>query len=1162
MREFSVCHKSLIARCFVTLTMLLGLMGNAMAQTDTKVSINVNDALIRTVLEQLQRESKVHFVYDEENIDRMKRVSLSYNQTPLKVVLDDFCKQTLLRYEVKRNLILILPAKGSAGSGKQQSFYMNGTVTDENGESIIGATIMIGGSSQGTVTDMNGHYSLAVKQGDWITFTYIGMTDKVVKADASKRTVNVRMTTNATALEDVVVTGYQTLSKERATGSYSVISEKSTKGKLDTDVLSRIEGLVAGINKAYSSNNDNKIVIRGITTIQGTQTPLYVVDGMPFEGDIASINPTEVQNITVLKDAAASSIYGARAANGVIVITTKRGKEGKTRISYNGSLKITPKPDLDYLNLMNSSELVDLQIEGFDYYHKEFENLNKRQSVNPVIALLYQRENGDLTDSQLADALSPYRNSNNRKQIEDEFARTGLVHQHNFSISGGAENNRYIATLNYMGNYGNQKFRSNDRIGFSLKDDVDFFKWMSADFGVTGSFARSKGDNGAGNYINLMTSYPSYFMLRDGEGSPLNFMRNKSDYEIARLQSIGLMDETYSPITNRAEENYHRNYNYYRLHAGLKFKIMEGLSVDLRYQTESTYTKERQHYTNLSYTVRNMINEAAQYDIEKEKLTLNVPKGGQLDEKRYENYSYTMRAQINFNRTFGKHAVAAIAGAERRMVRKTGAVNYYMGYDDSSLGVKPINPLVMSPIDGTESISGSFNWVYDEYNELIHEEDRYVSFYGNGSYTFDERYSLTASVRMDQSNLFGTDPKYQYRPLWSVGGGWQIANEAFMKDLTWINRLNLRATFGIAGNVPKNVGPYMNISDEGYNDWVGDFSASISNPPNSQLRWEKTTTTNIGLDFAFLNSRLSGSIDYYYKKTNDLLGNRNADPTLGHSTLMVNYGSMFNKGVEVALQSINMQNKNFVWGTNFMFSYNKNELTNLEGTRESVFNYSAYNVQAVGYPINSLFSYRYAGLDPENGNALVYNSKGEKASNVSSVEEMVYSGTRDPKYTASMKNFFSIYDFDLSFMFVYYGGHVFRDVISGYIGGAPNGNLNRKSLNHWRKKGDENIPGVAPSFNKNINYMVAQAWYSADVHVKRADYIKLRDISLSYNLPKMWLKKFAIESAAITCQISNAWWWAANGDIDPEAYQVTGYGQGSLTLPNPTTYTLGLSLNF
>lgn len=1037
---------------------------------------------------------------------------------------------------------------------------MTGVVTDENGEPVIGATVRIGNTGKGTVTDINGRYSLTVSNGDEVTFTFVGMADQVIKADAAQKEVNVEMKSSSTILDDVVVTGYQTLSKERATGSYSVISEKSTKGKLNTDILSRIEGMVAGINK--TSSNSNAIVIRGITTYMGDTTPLYVVDGMPYEGSISSINPTDVQNITVLKDAAAASIYGARAANGVVVITTKRGQEGNTKVNYNGSVKFSPKPDLGYLDLMSSSELVDMQIEGFDYYHTDYANLNIRQSVNPVINLLYEHEQGELNDSELEKALLPYRTRNNRKQIEDEFARIGIVHQHNLSLSGGTKRNKYMASINYMGNYGHQKYQMNDRIGFTLKDDVQFFNWLSADFGATGSFYRSKGDTGAGSYSGLMSGYPSYYMLRDAEGNALDFQRNKSDYELDRLQSIGLMDERYNPINNRAEENYHNNSNYYRLHAGLNFKIIEGLDLDLKYQTEGSYDKNRTLYTDRSYTVRNMINEAAQYNKETEELTLNVPTGGQLSESRFESYSYTMRAQLNFNRTFGQHAVSALGGAERRLVRRTGSTNYYMGYDDNSLGVKPINPLIMSPIMGTESLNGSFNWVYDQYNNLSHNEDRYVSFYANGSYTFDDRYSLTGSVRIDQSNLFGTDPKYQYRPLWSVGAGWQLTHEEFMKDLTWLNRLNLRVTYGIGGNVPKNAGPYMTVMDYGYNSWVGDFSSYIGNPPNDELRWEKTASTNVGIDFAVLGSRLSGSIDYYYKKTTDLLGTRNADPTLGWATLMQNYGSMTNKGVELSLQSVNIRNKDFTWGSNLMFSYNKNELTNLEGTRESVFYYSAYNVAAVGYPVNSLFSYRYAGLNPENGDVLVYNKAGEKVSKISSIDDMVYSGTRTPKYTASLKNYFSYKDFDLSFMFVYYGGHVMRDVVSDYMGGAPGSNLNRKALNHWRKPGDETIPGVAPSLNKAIYYTDAQAWYSADVHVKKADYIKLRDISLSYNLPKKWLKKYAIESASVTCQISNAWWWAANGDIDPEAYTTAGYGRGSLTLPDPATYTLGLSLNF
>ena len=1150
----------LLKKCMVASVCVFCSLGQLNAQVDKKVTIHANQVMVRTALDQLQNESGVHFVYDEEKVNSEQRITLSFTDSTLEKVLEDICRQTSWRYEVKNNLIIFQPAGKAEDQEKRASFQMSGVVTDEQGESIVGATVLVAGTSRGTITDLHGKYSLKVSPGELVCFTFVGMADRTIKAQAGKTEVNVRMETNATALADVVVTGYQTLSKERATGSYAVISEKNTKGKLETNVLSRIEGMVAGINR--TSNNDKDIVIRGITTYMGETAPLYVVDGMPYEGDLASINPTDVQNITVLKDAAASSIYGARAANGVIVITTKRGQEGKTKVRYDGSVKFTPKPDLGYLNLMNSSELVDLQREGFDFYHTEFANLNKRRSVNPVISLLYQHEQGMMNDTQLEQALQPYRSLDNRKQIEDEFARVGIVHQHNVSVSGGTAANRYMASVNYIQDYSNQKFQGDDRIGFSLKDDVKLYEWLSADLGVTGNFYRSKGDTGADNYTNLVRNYPSYYMLRDGEGNPLNFPTEKSDYELDRLQGIGLMDETYNPIHNRGEESYTRTSNYYRLHAGLKFKIMEGLDLDLRYQTEGTYHKNRTHYTNQSYFVRSMINDAAQYDEATGTLTLNVPKGGQLSETRSEDYSYTMRAQLNFNRTFGKHAVTALGGAERRLIRRTGSTNYYMGYDDSSLGIKPINPLIMAPISGTESLTGSYNWEFGEHNYLAHHEDRYVSFYANASYVYDDRYSLTGSIRIDQSNLFGTDPKYQYRPLWSVGAGWQLANEAFLKDVDWLNRLNLRVTYGVGGNVPKNAGPYMTVMDNGYNSWVGDFGSYIGNPPNDQLRWEKTASTNVGIDFSIFNSRLSGSIDYYDKQTDDLLGQRNADPTLGWGTLLLNYGSMVNRGVEISLQSKNIETKNFSWGTNLMFSYNKNELTNLEGTKESVFNYSAYNVAAVGYPLNSLFSYRYAGLDPETGSVLVYNSEGEKVSNVNSVNDMVYSGTRTPKYTASLKNFFTYRNFDLSFMFVYYGGHVLRDVVPSYMGEAPDRNQDRKSLKHWRKPGDEKIPGMAPSFTRNMPYRQAQAWYSADVHVKKADYIKLRDISLSYTLPKEWLRKYWIESAAVTCQVSNVWWWAANGDIDPEAYAPADYGRGSLTLPNPTTYSLGLSISF
>lgn len=1144
-----------LMRIFLTAFVLLCLHQVSLAQSPSRVSINVQKAPVKMVLELLEKESGLRFTYDDEVTKSPRTVTLSYTQAELNVVLDDFSKQTSFKYEIKRDGVLIFGASGK----RSERFTMSGVVKDDTGETIIGATVAISGTPRGTRTDMDGNYKIEVSSGELVAFSYVGMRGEVIKADAKKKIVNVNLKSNDTLLEEIVVTGYQTLSKERATGAYSVISDKQTKGKLNTDVLSRIEGLVAGINKTNNGGDD--IVIRGITTINGEQKPLYIVDGMPYQGSLSAINPTDIQNITVLKDATASSIYGARAANGVVVITTKRGKEGKLNVNYNMSAKFVPKPDYSYLNLLNSSELVDLEIAGFNFYHPD--KIEQRRTLSPVTALLYKHEAGELSDAQLADALRVYRSTDNRRQIEDEFARTGFVHQHNLSVSGGSKNNRYIASLNYLGDYGNDKFRGKDRIGFNLKNDIDFTKWLSVDLGVSGSFVRDQGDNGVERYSDLILTHPSYYPLRDNEGRPAAIPLEKSRYEIERLMSLGLQDESFVPILNRKEQNYNIAENYLRLHAGMKFKLTEGLNLDLKYQTENIDIKDRQYYSPKSYYAVNMINDAAQYDKDNNRLKLNIPTGGQLRERYSKSFSYTMRAQMNFNRDFDKHTVSMLAGAERRLIRTTGTSNLYVGYDDSSLAIKPVDPAIFRELK-TESLSGAFALKHQDFAQLIHNEDRFVSFYANGSYTYDNRYSVTGSIRIDQSNLFGTDPKLQYRPLWSVGMSWYLGNEAFMKDIDWVNQLNLRLTSGVGGNIPKDVGPFLNVKNQGANVWSQEFSSSIVSPPNAALRWEKTTSNNLGVDFALFNSRLSGSVDLYYKSTTDLLGKKNSDPTLGWQTLTLNYGSMVNKGFELSLQAAWMKRKKFAWDSNLVLSYNNNKLINLSGTKDNVFQYATRNIEAVGYPVNSLFSYRYAGLSDKDGSVLVYNSKGEKVPNVSSISDLVHSGTTDPKVTASLRNSFTMGDFDFSFMFVYYGGHVMRDVVADYLSGAPSTNVNRKVLNMWKKPGDEANSGVTPGFKQNVGINIEQTapWYSADIHVKRADYIKLRDVSLSYNIRKDWLKKMSIESATLTCQISDLWRWAANGDIDPEAYAVGLYGKGTLTLPIPTTYTLGLSLNF
>lgn len=1160
----------MIMKCCIVFIFLFSLNLSAHVYSQQQlVTLDLSDVSVEQFVKAVKEQTTLRFMYNSALVREAGKVSVKVKDVELDDVLKMVLGKVNLEYEFFNNVVLIR-AKGEKNAVKEKRL-IRGTVRDDKGVTLPGVTVLVKGTLTGVATDINGQFELKCDPDSTIVlvFSFVGMKNKEVVMGQQQQEVNVVLEPEAENLDEVIVTGYQKISRERATGSFSVVTTKDYKGKMETDIMSRIEGLVTGL-----VNYNKQVSIRGVSTVYGNRNPLYVVDGVPYEGKIEAINPADVENISVLKDATAASIYGARAANGVIVITTRGGKSGKTRIVYDGSVKFKPLPDLDYLKLMNSSQLVDLQVEGFEYYHTPYENLNKRNSLNEVNELLYMAEQNQISETELQQKLDVYRNTNNKNQIKDAFLRTAITHQHNLSLTGGTEKNNYLVSLNYYGNSPYEKNRSDERIGFTLKENVKFFDWLSADFGVIGSFTKDSGKNGFDNIyesgtrtnteLSLYTGGTSYLMLRNDDGSPRKWRKNKSDYELDRLEGLGLMNERYVPLEELDRKHYKDKSSYYRLQVGFNVKIIEGLTVDLRYQTENTQIKNRQLYDKDSYYVRNMVNDGATVDANTGEVTENIPSGGQLLQLEEDIYSYTMRGQVNFNRIFKeKHGVTVLAGAERRLVRDRKTSVYKMGYDDHSLAYKPINPNEMDPISGTEALYGSYDWVDWDWNTFSHDEDRYVSFYGNASYTYNNRYAINGSIRMDQSNLFGTDPKYQYRPLWSVGASWFMASEEFMQNVKWINRLNLRLTYGINGNVSKEAGPYLTAIDANYNSWTGDFSNKIKSPPNPELRWEKTAVTNIGVDFSVLNSRLNGTIDYYIRKSTDLLAYRDTDVTLGWDNLMVNFGSLNNKGIEVALGSVNISKPDFEWRTNLNFSYNKNKITRMKHSGTTVFSYVQSVVHTKGRPMYSLFSYKYAGLDPENGTPLVYDKDGNKVSNVGSIEELKYSGTTRPPYTASLINRFRYKGWNLSFMFIYNGGHVLRDEISPYLTGSVTGNISKKAMNHWRKPGDENIKGVAPAMNRSASYVLKQVWYALDAHVIKGDYIKLRDVTLSYDLPKEWIQKFSLENVTVNCQVSNLWRWSYNSsNIDPEAYTTTGYGWGARTLPVPTTCTLGVSVTF
>ena len=587
------------------------------------------------------------------------------------------------------------------GQEVSQKRHVSGIIVDEKGETLIGVTVAVKNGKNMCLTDAEGHFNIWLNSNEsTLVISYIGMKTMEVAA-LHDGPLKIVMKVDDNPLNEVIVTGYQTLSRERTTGSFNVVTADKLKDKLQTNIINRLEGMVPGL-----VFQNGEYYLRGMSTLRGGPTrnePLLVVDGLPFEGNISSINPSVVKNITFLKDAAAASIYGARAANGVIVITTIDGKgNGKTSVQYDASIKFTPAPNMSGLHRLNSRELVDLQKDGFKYDPGQYAYLDPRERVNPVLELLYKNRAGMIDNNELEKSLEVYRNLDNRKELEDFYTKTGVRHQHNISILGGNWANRYAVSLNYDGNSYNARYLSSERYGFSLRDNIGFFRWLNADLSVTGSFSRDKGDTGMGQFTDIYHNYPSYTMLRDKDGTPINFPKYKSDYELERLKELGLMDESFNPITNRKEENFITKDQYYKIQLGLNFKIAKGLNFDIRFQTENTVSKTTEFHSAESYYVRNMINDAARYNTMRKTLTLNVPKGSQMGEYRSDMSAYTLRAQLNFSKEFGKNSITAIAGGERRQKKSTGTSVYYMGFDESSLGYKPVNPLTLSSLMRTE----------------------------------------------------------------------------------------------------------------------------------------------------------------------------------------------------------------------------------------------------------------------------------------------------------------------------------------------------------------------------------------------------------------------------------------------------------------------------
>ncbi len=540
-----------------------------------------------------------------------------------------------------------------------------------------------------------------------------------------------------------------------------------------------------------------------------------------------------------------------------------------------------------------------------------------------------------------------------------------------------------------------------------------------------------------------------------------------------------------------------------------------------------------------------------------------IPDGDAVNETRYTSEDWTLRTQISYSKSFGLHRVSALAGNEvRRISYDNNQYATRFGYNSTAGSFSPVN--IKDLASGTynsDMIGGSAGF-YPEYGEYSLRDNRFVSWYFNGSYEFNNRYLVSGSVREDLTNFFGTDPKYRHKPLWSVGGTWKIANEDFF-NAGWVDRLNLRASYGVNGNISLSEGPYLILSAGSFNPTTGGVSNGISSFPNNSLRWEKTRTTNVGVDFDVFGNRLGISLDYYYKKSTDILAADATDPTTGTSRMTRNLGAIDNRGVEISLHGTPVRSSDFSWDIMFNMSFNKNKVVEYNVARNYPTSWAwSQAIHAAGHPMFGLFGYNFAGID-DRGMVTVYGKDGDvKYAQNANVDDIIYLGTAVPTTELSVINALKYRNWDLSFMFIAKLGHKYRkDVFQG-------SNINSRFVaQRWQKPGDENhtIYPALSSWNSDLFYFPY-----CDVNIGNASYAKLRDLTIAYTFDRSLINSIGMSEARIYLQGRNLFRITAKGvDIDPETMEMdysNGVGASSnagfSVLPRSAEYYVGLSFSF
>lgn len=1149
-----------------TVGIVLQVSAASFAQT---VRMTGKQQSLKAIFEQVEQQTGKVTLFSNNELDMNKVVRVETGNFTLENLYSTLLRGTNLTFEITDNYVVIRRAKMiPVNDEKQKSVTVTGKVVDTKKQPIPGVTVQIKGISLGTVTDVDGKYRLTIPNLEEFSllFSFIGMESQEIKY-VGKDTIDVVMKEEAEALDEVVVTGYQTINRHELTSAVDVLKMDDIKVAGVSTVDQMLQGRIPGMIFMQNSGQVGaapKLRIRGNSTMLGSQEPLWVLDGVvlsdPVNVDpsqlndldfvnllgnaISGLNPDDIEEITVLKDASATALYGARAGNGVIVISTKKGKSGPPSVTYSvtGTYTRRPRYTDKAIYLMNSKERIDVSREMIErgIYYSSFDAWTGYE------AIIQDYYNGKIDFDEYNEQVGYYETLNT-----DWFGlicRDAFSHNHTLSLSGGATNVRYYASLGVNDENGTIKGENNKRYSTMLKLSADYERF-SLQFQVQGNVSTrdyNPSELGVMDYAyNTSRAIPA-------------FNQDGSRYFYPRANAYSTYDfNILNEMENSADKTKGSAIN---TQAHLRFNMLKDLRLEATLSYAVSNTNQETYFTENTYYVD-------QLRADKTERNDLCPLGGELREINTRNVTWMGRLQANWSKNIGKdgsHSLSASAGVEANS-QKYNTFNitrrgFSLERGKTFLSIPTTYTMYYASFMQSSAALGTFN-------ESLSNT---LAWYAMVGYGYDNRYLFNVHMRTETSNLFGTRANDEFMPIWAVSARWNMKRDV-LKSVSWIDDISLRGSFGYQGNMLSNQTTDM-IIQKGGTDYRYGNTSTVVNFANPDLRWEKTASTNVTLDFSLLNNKINGSVSYFYKKTKDAFMTKTVSEINGVTSYVINSGTLENKGVELSFNftPINQANigggkRGFVWRIDPQLGQVLNNLINKAiNNRNNVLrdeitydDMLTGNVEFADTPLNTFYSYRFKGLSGEDGSPIFYGTeeelKEEYMEKYSQMEKedvflavMEKSGRREPYIQGGISNYLGYRNFSLSFNLTYSLGNKVRllKLCSDYgvTTPYPQDNMRKEFVNRWRKPGDEmytNIPGLKTNTSNVTNWWeeyaaaaykfagsVYEMYDNSNLRVVKGDYLRLSTLSLRYNVEDRICEKLGLKSAYINLTGTNIFTWA------------------------------------